>query len=209
MSLIVSWWTTLLLPWQEPNHDCCRDLIYLLLQPQLWEIQRCCVIMHWNSERCHFQWHCGVCHHVPECWQTAVCVIVEFVTVQLCVLPSVLWHCWLGGKKGIWPVKNLSGGVLVPLSVWRGADLHMAQLMPLPLTVSCFSKIQIGFTFLVLADPCSPGKRAVKRVCVCQLCVKQTSVSVVPLWCLLYYSLLMYLYVGKLLLVSLSQFMQY
>ena len=33
----------------------------------------------------------------------------------------------------------------------RGADLHMAQIMPLPLTVSCFSKIQIGFTFLVLA----------------------------------------------------------
>ena len=35
----------------------------------------------------------------------------------------------------------------------RGADWHMAQLMPLPLTVSCFSKIQIGFTFLVLAHP--------------------------------------------------------
>ena len=48
-----------------------------------------------------------------------------------------------------------------------GADLHMAQLMPLPLTVSCINKIQIGFTFLVLADPGSPGKRAVKRVCVC------------------------------------------
>ena len=48
----------------------------------------------------------------------------------------------------------------------RGADLHMAQLMPLPLTVSCFSEIQIGFTFLVLAHPGSPGKRAVKRVCV-------------------------------------------
>jgi len=48
----------------------------------------------------------------------------------------------------------------------RGADLHMAQLMPLPLTVSCFSEIQIGFTFLVPADPGSPGKRAVKRVCV-------------------------------------------
>ena len=26
----------------------------------------------------------------------------------------------------------------------QGADLRMAQLMPLPLTVSCFSKIQIG-----------------------------------------------------------------
>jgi len=48
----------------------------------------------------------------------------------------------------------------------RGADLHMAQLMPQPLTVSCFSKIQIGFTFLVPAHPGSPGKRAVKRVCV-------------------------------------------
>jgi len=50
----------------------------------------------------------------------------------------------------------------------QGADLHMAQLMPLLLTVSCFSKIQIGFTFLVLAHPGSPRKRAVKRcVCVC------------------------------------------
>ena len=43
----------------------------------------------------------------------------------------------------------------------RDADLHMAQLMPLPLTVSCFSKIQIGFTYLVPAHPGSPGKRAV------------------------------------------------
>ena len=49
----------------------------------------------------------------------------------------------------------------------RGADLHMAQLMTLPLTVSCFSKIQIGFTFLVPAHPGSPGKKAVKWVCVC------------------------------------------
>ena len=49
----------------------------------------------------------------------------------------------------------------------RGADLHMAQFVPLPLTISFFSKIQIGFTFLVLAHPGSPGKRAVKRVCVC------------------------------------------
>jgi len=46
------------------------------------------------------------------------------------------------------------------------ADLHMAQLMPLPLTVSCFSKNQIGFTFLVPAHPGSPRKKAVKRVCV-------------------------------------------
>ena len=46
----------------------------------------------------------------------------------------------------------------------------MAQLMPLPLTVSCLSEIQIGFTLLVLAHPGSPGKRAVKQVCV-SVCV--------------------------------------
>ena len=49
----------------------------------------------------------------------------------------------------------------------RGADLHMAQLMPLPLTVSCFGEIQSGLTFLVPAYLGSPGKRAIKWVCVC------------------------------------------
>ena len=44
----------------------------------------------------------------------------------------------------------------------RGADLHMVQLMPLPLTVSCFSKILIGFAFLVLAQLGSLGQRAIK-----------------------------------------------
>ena len=47
----------------------------------------------------------------------------------------------------------------------RGADLHMAQLMPLALTVSCSSKIQIGFTFLLPAYPGCPGKEAVKWLC--------------------------------------------
>ena len=55
-------------------------------------------------------------------------------------------------------------GVVVCLE--QGADLHTAQLMPPPLTVSCFSKIQIGFTFLAPAYPGSPRQRAIKRVCV-------------------------------------------
>jgi len=59
----------------------------------------------------------------------------------------------------------------------QGADLHMAHLMPLPLTVSCFSKIQIGFTFLVLAHPDSPGQMAIKRVCVCVCVVTHISVE--------------------------------
>jgi len=80
-------------------------------------------------------------------------------------MPSVLWRCF-GSRKGIQPVKNWVVGC------WRGylsgwdADLHMAQLMPLPLTVSCFSKIQIVFAFLVPAHLGSPGKMAVKWVCV-------------------------------------------
>ena len=71
----------------------------------------------------------------------------------------------VGRQEGHPTCKKLSGGVLVSLSVW--SDLHMAQLMPLPLTVSCSSKIQTGFTFLLPADPGGPGQGAVKRVCVC------------------------------------------
>ena len=68
--------------------------------------------------------------------------------------------------------------------------------MPLPLTVSCFSKIQIGFTFLVLAHPGSPGQRAVKQVCVCVCGLAGTTATpsflgfindvinaVLPIWC--------------------------
>ena len=97
-----------------------------------------------------------------------------FTSLQ-CFDPSVLCHCWLGGRKGIRPLKNWVVGAGVVICLERGADLHMSQLMPLPLTVSCFSKIQIGFTFLVPAHPGSIRKRAVKRVCVCVcVCYKST-----------------------------------
>jgi len=86
---------------------------------------------------------------------------------DLICLPSVLWRCWLGGRKGIRPVKTEWSGAGVVVCLERLADLHMAQLMSLPLTFSCFSKIQIGFTFRVPAHPDSPRKRAVKRECVC------------------------------------------
>jgi len=56
----------------------------------------------------------------------------------------------------------------VVICLQRGADLHNAQLMPLPFTVSCFSKIQIGFTFLVPAHLGSPGKGPL-NVCVYRL----------------------------------------
>ena len=75
----------------------------------------------------------------------------------------------LVGRKGIRPVKTEWWGSGVVVCLVRCADLHTAQLMPLLLTVSCFSKIQIGFTFLVPAHLGSPGKGplnvCVKRVC--------------------------------------------
>ena len=68
-------------------------------------------------------------------------------------------------------------GAGVVICLERGADLHMAQRLPLPLTVSCFSKIQIGFTFLVPAHPGSTGQRAIKQVCVC-VCVIHVQVLI-------------------------------
>ena len=65
-----------------------------------------------------------------------------------------------------WPVKTEQWGAGVVICLERCADLHVAQQMPLPLTVSCFSKIQIGFTFLVPAHPGSPDKGPLNE-CVC------------------------------------------
>jgi len=75
------------------------------------------------------------------------------------LLPSQLLTLLVGWQEEWW-----GAGAIVCLE--QGADLHMAQLMSLPLTVSCFSKIQIGFTFLVPAHLGSPGNRPVTPVCV-------------------------------------------
>jgi len=101
------------------------------------------------------------------CWPLCTFINYIYLLTFLCItLPSVLWHCWLGGRKGIRPVKNWVVGC------WRGylsgARCRRAQLMPLPLTVSCFSKIQICFTFLVPAHLGSPRKGPLNG-CVCVL----------------------------------------
>jgi len=118
-----------------------------------------------NSDQVdHISWHLELYNH-----HSSPNLIISHAYILL--VPSVLWRRWLGGRKGIRPVKNwvVSAGVVFCLE--RGADLHMAQLMPLQITVTCFSKIQIGLTFLVPAHPGSPVKRAIKRVCVC-VCVR-------------------------------------
>jgi len=72
---------------------------------------------------------------------------------------------WQEGHSACKKTEWWGAGVVICLE--RGADSHMALLMPLPLTVSCCSKLQIGFTFLVPAHPGSPGQRAVERVYAC------------------------------------------
>ena len=62
-------------------------------------------------------------------------------------VPSVLWRCWWSGRKGIGSVKTECWGTCVVVSLVRDADMHMAQVMLLPLTVFRFTKIHIRFTF--------------------------------------------------------------
>ena len=64
----------------------------------------------------------------------------------------------VGRQEGHPACKKLWWGAGMVICLEQGADLHLARLMPLPLTVSCFSKIQIGFTFLVPAHLGSPRK---------------------------------------------------
>ena len=120
----------------------------------------------WSSNVLYlFQLFTGVhWHEMKQCtfslyyvWRCA------FSACAVSALPLVLWHCWLGGKKGIRPVKNF---VLAWLSVWSEMQTCIWPSWCHCHSLSCFSKIQIGFTFLVPAHPGGPGKRAVKRVCV-------------------------------------------
>ena len=97
----------------------------------------------------------------------AVSVVVKS---SLLLLPFSALTLLVGRQEGHPTCKETDRwGAGLVICLEQGAYLHTAQLMPLPLTVSCFSKIQIGFTFLLLAHPGSPGQRAVKRVCVCVL----------------------------------------
>ena len=86
-----------------------------------------------------------------------ICLVVVYFISAFSALTLLV-----GRQEGHPACKKQWWGTGVVICLERGADLHMAQLMPLPLTVSCSSKTQIGFTFLVPAYPGSPGKEAVK-----------------------------------------------
>ena len=116
------------------------------------------------------------------CWKPFIAALPRMFKICLLVLltlsflqarcPSLM--LLVGRQEGHPACKKTEWwGAWVVICLERSADLHMTQLMPLPLTVSCFSKIHIGFTFLVPAHPGSPGKRAVKWVCV-SVCISDT-----------------------------------
>ena len=106
----------------------------------------------------------------PVCILPSDAVEVIAATLNGCVCcPFSALTLLVGRQEGYSACKKLGAGVVIRLE--RGADLRMAELMPLPLTVCCFRKIQIGFTFLVPAHLGSPGKKAIKRVCV-RACVR-------------------------------------
>ena len=130
---------------------------------------------HFNSD---FHANYNYNYHVIAITLTIIVVLIFLLFITQKCLQCFDAVGWAAGRapfiqfgfvllpKSTRPVKTESCGAGTVICLERGADLHTAQLMPLPLTVSCSSKIQIGFTFLVPTHPGSPGQRAVKRVCV-------------------------------------------
>jgi len=82
-------------------------------------------------------------------------------------LPSVLWHCWLGSRKGIRPVKTAWWDAGVVICLGRGADLHIAQLMPLSLTVSCSSNSRLILPFWYRLTHVVSNKGPLNGCCCC------------------------------------------
>ena len=91
-------------------------------------------------------------HDAPGCMLSSLLLLfIVRLTICQCFAFSALTLLvgWQEGHPACKKTERLGAGMVICQD--RDADLHMAQLMPVPLTVSCFSKIQIGFTFLVPA----------------------------------------------------------
>ena len=107
----------------------------------------------WSRSHCHQDWSVSteqptsaICYVYLISWNlSGSCSVILSALALMGDLPPVHWRCWLGGRKGIEPVKTEWWGAGVVICLERGADcLHMAQLMPLPLTVSCFNNYLSG-----------------------------------------------------------------
>ena len=117
--------------WNDPKFACQRPVVCLVWSSELAPVLHDAVLL--------TAWLVAVFSDSSQ----HISFFLYFVIYIRCLL--VLWCCWLGGRKGIRPVKKLSGGVVICLE--QGADLHMAQLMPLPLTVSVKSRLVLPFWY--------------------------------------------------------------
>ena len=105
-------------------------------------------------------------HYVYAVAEEMIIFFVFFFSALMLLFAFSALTLLVAWQEGHPACKKQRWGAGMVICLERGADLHMAQRIPLPLTVSCFIKIQIVFTFLVPARPGSPGQRAVKWVCV-------------------------------------------
>ena len=83
----------------------------------------------------------------------------------MCIYWRINWWWWLGGRKGIWPVKKERWGAgwsEVQTCIWPSwCHCHSLSL------ASVKSTLVLPFWYRLTCHLDSPGKRAVKRVCVC------------------------------------------
>ena len=147
----------------------CLLKIFLFLRVLVYSALEALMTMHYINLRCTLHYIHHAIFSTVFSRRTAIggwhwtipCLLYRSV-------PSMLWCCWLGGRKGIQPVKNWVFGCWQGICLERGADLHIAQLMPLPLTISCSSKSRLvlpqWFCFCGAGLPRVSWKKAVKRM---------------------------------------------
>ena len=119
----------------------------------------------WRVDPSHFSTDCtqAIGQKSWQSWNIAWAVVRCFklcwgifyiLNISLFLMSTVLWHCWLGGRKGIQPVKKLSGGVLAWLSVWSEVQ---TCIWPSWCHCHSLSLASVNLDWFFLSDTGSPG----------------------------------------------------
>ena len=114
----------------------------------------------------------NACHHALCCWKYTWCWVIGYgsaecisvIFISWICLPSVLWHCWLGVRKRIWPVKNWV------IRWWHGylagVRCKWFEYGPADATaICCFIKIQLVWPFWCWLTQVVLEKRPLNGVC--------------------------------------------
>ena len=87
------------------NHVISLTLSHRLLMQKVWMKSVCSLELlitdtELKSTRLLVVEHCMIFMHQPSFLLVVECVV--------CIMCSVLWHCWLDGRKGIWTARDLN-----------------------------------------------------------------------------------------------------